>query len=105
MGTNRTFGPKAISSITLLPRISDETAGRFRVWLWLSEEGKETTTNDVAEPQQPESKPILVWDRKSEGGFPELKVLVSQPQNPLVMKYSLAIRNNASEIMFSPDNL
>jgi hypothetical protein len=49
-----------LTAISLLPLNSDETAGRFRVWLFLSEE-----------------PPILLWDRKVEGGFPELKVLVS----------------------------
>ncbi|KIM91050.1 hypothetical protein PILCRDRAFT_811567 [Piloderma croceum F 1598] len=53
-----TFPPPKLASVTLLPLNSDETAGRFRVWLYLS-----------ADP------PILLWDRKVEGGFPELKVL------------------------------
>ncbi|KAF7307525.1 hypothetical protein MIND_00547100 [Mycena indigotica] len=55
-----TFPPPAIEAITLIPRNSEETAGRFRVWV---------TENGNA--------PRLVWDRKTEGGFPELKVLVS----------------------------
>ena len=38
--------------------ISEETAGRFRVWVFV------------------DSIPALAWDRKVEGGFPELKVLV-----------------------------
>ncbi|KAF4619109.1 hypothetical protein D9613_005592 [Agrocybe pediades] len=54
-----TFPPPAIGSITLIPLNRDETAGRFRVWLSLP--GTET--------------PILAWDRKVEGGFPELKIL------------------------------
>lgn len=55
-----TFPTPTIKAVTLLPLNSEETGGRFRVWLTLSE--------------QP---PQLVWDRKVEGGFPELKVLVS----------------------------
>lgn len=43
-----------------MPLNAEETAGRFRVWLFL--DGK---------------APVLVWDRKVEGSFPELKVLVS----------------------------
>ena len=35
-------------------------AGRFRVWLQMGDH----------------RAPILAWDRKVEGGFPELKVLV-----------------------------
>lgn len=54
-----TFPPPTIESITLIPLNSEETAGRFRVWLY-----RET------EPAQ------LMWDRKVEGGFPELKLLV-----------------------------
>ncbi|KAJ6601164.1 Rdx type Seleno protein, partial [Mycena vulgaris] len=53
-----TFPPPSIGCIALLPRNSEETAGRFRVWVTLS----------GAAPQ-------LAWDRKVEGGFPELKVL------------------------------
>ncbi|CEL57778.1 hypothetical protein RSOLAG1IB_02522 [Rhizoctonia solani AG-1 IB] len=54
-----TFPPPALSSIALVPLNSAETGGRFRVWL-------RTTESD---------DPQLVWDRKTEGGFPELKVL------------------------------
>ncbi|KDN50113.1 hypothetical protein RSAG8_01449, partial [Rhizoctonia solani AG-8 WAC10335] len=54
-----TFPPPALSSITLVPLNSTETGGRFRVWL-LPTDGE---------------NPKLVWDRKTEGGFPELKVL------------------------------
>jgi predicted Rdx family selenoprotein len=55
-----TFPLPKLKAISLLPLNSDETSGRFRVWLYLSDE-----------------PPILLWDRKVEGGFPELKVLVS----------------------------
>ncbi|XP_006459873.1 hypothetical protein AGABI2DRAFT_191670 [Agaricus bisporus var. bisporus H97] len=51
------FPPPAVASISLFPRNSEDTAGRFRVWV----------THDGDQK--------LVWDRKSEGGFPELKVL------------------------------
>ncbi|KAJ3485349.1 hypothetical protein NLI96_g5013 [Meripilus lineatus] len=54
-----TFPPPMIKAITVLPLNSEETAGRFRIWLFLHGE-----------------EPILIWDRKVEGGFPELKVLV-----------------------------
>ena len=53
-----TFPPPELASISVIPLTSDETAGRFRVWVFA----------DVG--------PTLVWDRKVEGGFPELKVLV-----------------------------
>ncbi|KZT26941.1 hypothetical protein NEOLEDRAFT_1062045 [Neolentinus lepideus HHB14362 ss-1] len=53
-----TFPPPTLKGITLMPMSADETAGRFRVWLFLHGE-----------------QPHLIWDRKVEGGFPELKVL------------------------------
>ncbi|KZT72618.1 hypothetical protein DAEQUDRAFT_762894 [Daedalea quercina L-15889] len=53
-----TFPTPTLKAITILPLNSEETGGRFRVWLFLD--------------GQP---PSLVWDRKIEGGFPELKVL------------------------------
>ena len=55
-----TFPPPAIGSISLIPLNAEDTAGRFRVWLSIP--GR--------------AQPILAWDRKVEGGFPELKVLV-----------------------------
>ncbi|EDR14148.1 uncharacterized protein LACBIDRAFT_305677 [Laccaria bicolor S238N-H82] len=54
-----TFPPPVIGTISLIPLNTDETAGRFRVWLSIL--GSQA--------------PLLVWDRKVEGGFPELKVL------------------------------
>ncbi|KDQ64783.1 hypothetical protein JAAARDRAFT_117628 [Jaapia argillacea MUCL 33604] len=53
-----TFPPPTIQSISLVPRNAEETAGRFRVWLFT-----------------PQEDPVLMWDRKIESGFPELKVL------------------------------
>ncbi|EPT02882.1 hypothetical protein FOMPIDRAFT_1117341 [Fomitopsis schrenkii] len=53
-----TFPTPALKAVTILPLNSEETGGRFRVWLYVD--------------GQP---PNLVWDRKVEGGFPELKVL------------------------------
>ena len=55
-----TFPTPALRVINIMPLNSEETGGRFRVWLFLD--------------GQP---PALVWDRKVEGGFPELKILVS----------------------------
>lgn len=54
-----TFPSPALKAVTLIPLNAEETAGRFRVWLYVHG-----------------SEPILAWDRKVEGGFPELKVLV-----------------------------
>ncbi|KAG6911651.1 hypothetical protein DXG01_007901 [Tephrocybe rancida] len=67
-----TFPPPALSSVTLIPLNTEDTAGRFRVWLSI--------------PSQP---PYLVWDRKVEGGFPELKVLKQRLRDQLQPEKSL----------------
>ena len=80
-----TFPPPTIGAISLIPLQKEETAGRFRVWLSIP--GIES--------------PRLMWDRKVEGGFPELKVLVSiaSPQSYMMLKsYS---RNSAFATNYS----
>ncbi|KAJ7207478.1 Rdx family-domain-containing protein [Mycena pura] len=57
-----TFPPPEIGAISLVPRNSDETAGRFRVWVTLA-------AASASESDGP-GAPRLVWDRKVEGGFP-----------------------------------
>lgn len=61
-----TFPSPVVQSITLIPQNASVTAGRFRVWLFINEE------------TPGERKSVLLWDRKTEGGFPEMKVLVSR---------------------------
>ncbi|KAF5388165.1 hypothetical protein D9615_000205 [Tricholomella constricta] len=61
-----TFPPPVLGCVTLIPHNSEETAGRFRVWLSVD--------------SQP---PHLLWDRKLEGGFPELKVLKQRLRDQL----------------------
>ncbi|KAL1411000.1 hypothetical protein Q8F55_001945 [Vanrija albida] len=58
-----TFPPPLIGAITLQPLNTPETGGQFRVWI------------DTGAGFQ------LVWDRKTEGGFPELKVLKQRIRN------------------------
>jgi predicted Rdx family selenoprotein len=60
-----TFPTPTIKAVTVIPLDSEETGGRFRVWLY-------QPSDDAATPAVK-----LVWDRKIEGGFPELKELVS----------------------------
>ncbi|WWC60784.1 uncharacterized protein I303_103360 [Kwoniella dejecticola CBS 10117] len=60
-----TFPTPLIRTITLIPLNAPETGGRFRVWV------------DVGAGKKDE----LVWDRKTEGGFPELKVLKQRIRN------------------------
>ncbi|KAJ9096353.1 hypothetical protein QFC21_005174 [Naganishia friedmannii] len=66
-----TFPSPAITSITLTPAV--EHPGRFRVWLKLPNEGEAQ----------------LMWDRKVEGGFPELKLLKQRIRNVIQPKQSL----------------
>ncbi|KAI9637811.1 Rdx family-domain-containing protein [Dioszegia hungarica] len=58
-----TFPTPTIQSITLIPLKAEETGGRFRVWLDLGDRVE------------------MVWDRKTEGGFPELKILKQKIRN------------------------
>ena len=76
-----TFQPPVLQSITLVPLDSDDAAGRFRVWLTTNENGP----------------PILVWDRKVEGQFPELKHLVSFPSlyEDFLKREMWALRRNS----------
>ncbi|WRT67447.1 uncharacterized protein IL334_004418 [Kwoniella shivajii] len=60
-----TFPNPLIQSITLVPLNAPETGGRFRVWV------------DIGIGKGDE----LVWDRKTEGGFPELKILKQRIRN------------------------
>ena len=57
-----TFPPPTLKGVSLLPLNSENTGGRFRVWL-----NNADASGDA--------KASLIWDRKTEGGFPELKVL------------------------------
>ncbi|WOO80884.1 uncharacterized protein LOC62_03G004411 [Vanrija pseudolonga] len=59
-----TFPPPLIGSITLQPLNTPETGGQFRVWIDMGV-----------------NRWQLVWDRKTEGGFPELKVLKQRIRN------------------------
>ncbi|KAF8138204.1 Rdx family-domain-containing protein [Boletus edulis] len=53
-----TFPSPALAAVSVMPLNSEDTAGRFRVWLEVGD-----------------GTPILMWDRKLNGGFPELKEL------------------------------
>lgn len=63
--SSKASGGASISSTMLLPRSAPDTAGRFRVWLVMDESD---SPNDV--------DLHLLWDRKVQGGFPELAELV-----------------------------
>lgn len=77
-----TFAPPVLRGVHLVPFTAPETAGTFRVWLHLvSEPAVESTSPSIVGSETEDSKletaPVLVWDRKIEGRFPELKELVS----------------------------
>ena len=82
-----TFPPPALKGIHLIPLNAESTAGRFRVWL--------STDND----------PKLVWDRKLEGRFPELKEVVGYLRHlSRLCAYKLKsrmYRNNGYETPFN----
>ncbi|CCF49508.1 hypothetical protein NDA11_004304 [Ustilago hordei] len=72
--TITTIDSAGIGSIMLIPKIDDESSGRFRIYLLPSslssadleaEEGGTVYSGGLR----------LVWDRKTQGGFPEMKVL------------------------------
>jgi predicted Rdx family selenoprotein len=63
-----------LKAITLVPRNAPETGGRFRVWLLRKQE--ERTKSGESKQEKSWNGWDLVWDRKIEGGFPELKILV-----------------------------
>lgn len=70
--------PSGLSAITLVPCTTVETSGRFRVWLYLNR----SIEQEFLDTAQSNGKKDLwdgaelVWDRKIEGGFPEMKELV-----------------------------
>ncbi|KAF9510055.1 hypothetical protein BS47DRAFT_1384130 [Hydnum rufescens UP504] len=68
-----TFPPPTLGSITVIPYDSAETGGRFRVWLAVERN----------------STPELIWDRKTQGGFPELKDLKQRIRDKIAPGTSL----------------
>lgn len=76
-----TFAPSnetaaSVASIMLIPKIDDISSGRFRIYILPS-------SSPPTHPKEEEKKAglvyegglKLVWDRKTEGGFPEMKIL------------------------------
>ncbi|GAA5850880.1 hypothetical protein JCM9279_006227 [Rhodotorula babjevae] len=70
--------PPGLRAITLVPRNTPETGGRFRVWLRSS---APTGTDTAGKGKDKWNGWELVWDRKIEGGFPELKDLKQRIRN------------------------
>ncbi|CEH13752.1 Thioredoxin-like fold [Ceraceosorus bombacis] len=69
---SKASGGAVLRSSTLIPMTRDETAGRFRVWIITSH-----------------NQTICISDRKSEGGFPEVKVLKQRIRDLIAPYHSL----------------
>ncbi|WVO14172.1 hypothetical protein L204_101803 [Cryptococcus depauperatus] len=83
-----TFPNPLLKSITLMPLIAPETGGRFRVWVDMGD-----------------GKTQLAWDRKTEGGFPELKVLKQRIRNLVQPDLNLGHSDVYGKQRDKPDNV
>lgn len=72
-----------LKAISLLPRSAPETGGRFRVWLYRAKTENSAQGGEVFESWDGAE---LVWDRKLEGGFPEMKELVRYIPHPCSLR-------------------
>lgn len=71
-GTTSKGGSGSLSCVALLPRVEEDSAGRFRVWVYHhSDDGGDQGRAGV------KVKATCVYDRKTMGRFPEMKELVS----------------------------
>ncbi|GAA5823387.1 hypothetical protein JCM3770_006848 [Rhodotorula araucariae] len=73
--------PPGLRAITLVPRNTPETGGRFRVWLLRYRSLEHEFEETVGKGKERWNGWELVWDRKIEGGFPELKELKQRIRN------------------------
>ncbi|CAG7849438.1 SubName: Full=Uncharacterized protein {ECO:0000313/EMBL:CCA67238.1} [Serendipita indica DSM 11827] len=73
-----TFPPPQIQTISLVAAAAPLPAGRFRMWL-------------AEAPNGAQSDPImtLIWDRKVEDGFPDLKVVKQRIRDKVAPNMSL----------------
>ncbi|KAK0547058.1 hypothetical protein OC846_003645 [Tilletia horrida] len=67
--------PAGLRSVTIIPRTGEDEGGIFRVWITVDEQG--------------ESKSSMLWDRKSEGRFPEPKELKQKIRDIIAPAQSL----------------
>ncbi|KAG9022065.1 hypothetical protein FRB95_000910 [Tulasnella sp. JGI-2019a] len=103
-----TFPSPTIEGITLIPLRAPETSGRFRVWLYWKQaaaaggaDAPAETSNNIIAEGKPTIPDIIVeellWDRKTEGGFPELKILKQKIRDRLTPELSLGHSDKKSE--------
>ncbi|PWN29346.1 hypothetical protein BDZ90DRAFT_248978 [Jaminaea rosea] len=62
-----TFGPKPAPSAAILPKVEEDSAGRFRVWVYHRPNEGQGAGEEV--------KATCIYDRKTMGRFPEMKEL------------------------------
>ncbi|POY71206.1 hypothetical protein BMF94_5518 [Rhodotorula taiwanensis] len=81
-----------LKSISLVPRNRPETGGRFRVWLLLSGDQDHSEGGPYAASAKGKERWRgwqLVWDRKIEGRFPEMKELKQRIRNLIAPQQNL----------------
>ncbi|GAA5862494.1 hypothetical protein JCM1840_004201 [Sporobolomyces johnsonii] len=81
--------PSGLRAISLVPRNSPETGGRFRVWLLRDKGARGTGAAEYGGTQASWKGWELCWDRKIEGGFPEMKQLKQRIRNLISPKQHL----------------
>ncbi|SJX65268.1 uncharacterized protein SRS1_16091 [Sporisorium reilianum f. sp. reilianum] len=62
----------SVASVMLIPKVDDVSAGRFRVYIAADASGL-----------------ALVWDRKVQGGFPEMRVLKQKVRDVVNPRFGL----------------
>ncbi|KAL4942164.1 Rdx family-domain-containing protein [Aspergillus oleicola] len=87
-----------ISEVSLIPR----TGGIFAVTLFASSPSTFSSTsteaeaeNDAKEEWGKQAPPVLLWERKRDGGFPEVKELKSRVRNLIDPERSLGHTDRA----------
>lgn len=63
------YGSASLSCVAILPKVEEDSAGRFRVWVYHRPNEGQGAGEDV--------KATCIYDRKTMGRFPEMKELVS----------------------------
>ncbi|GAA5844586.1 hypothetical protein JCM3766R1_002669 [Sporobolomyces carnicolor] len=86
LDTASTTDAPGLKAITLVPRNAPETGGRFRVWLMRPR------------PDSALRGWELVWDRKIEGGFPEMKALKQRIRNLIAPQQDLGHSDKPAKV-------
>lgn len=68
---------KKVYAVQLVPRLAEEARGCFRVWITYSGNFDLGSDGQGADGEH-QGNSVLLWDRKKQGSFPELKELVGE---------------------------